>query len=153
MIFSAAISSRHDPVGNILVWDLQKERQLFKVQAHQGFTRTISWPFDEKILVTTGQSDNCIKVWEIPSGKLLKTVRLDVEEVHYGSVSPTGKYFAGSGKNGTVTIWDLESEKRIRSYTGYPSYIWSIAWSADEKLVYSGHRDGTIVAWETNIRN
>jgi len=153
MIFSAAISSRHDPVGNILVWDLQKERQLFKVQAHQGFTRTISWPFDEKILVTTGQSDNCIKVWEIPSGKLLKTVRLDVEEVHDGGVSPTGKYFAGSGKNGTVTIWDLESEKRLRSYSGYPSYIWSIAWSADEKLVYSGHHDGTIIAWQTNIRN
>jgi len=137
--------------GGFRVVDLKTGHVLLNTQAHRGFTRTISWSLDEKLLVTTGQDDNTLKVWEIPGRRLAKTISLDVPQVHYGSVSPSGKYFAGSGKNGIVTIWDLESGNRIRSYLENPTYIWSIAWSADEAFVYAGHNDGTIVAWRTGV--
>lgn len=140
-----------DPVGNITVCDLINENQIFRTQAHKGFVRTVSWSRDEKLLITSGQDDNSLKVWEIPSGKLLKTLKLDVPDVHYGSVSPSGKYFAGSGKNGIVAIWELESGNKIRSYSENLSYIWSITWSPDEGLVLSGNSDGTIIAWQTKI--
>jgi WD40 repeat protein len=138
-------------IGHLQLIDLKTGQQIINTQAHHGFLRTVSWSKDEKLLITTGQDDNALKVWEIPDGRLAKTVMLDVQDVHYGSVSPTGKYFAGSGKNGMVTIWDLDTGSRIRSYSENPTYIWSIAWSADEAFVYAGHNDGTVVAWKTQL--
>ena len=137
--------------GKLTIYSVNENKLLFSVQAHRGFIRTVSWPKNEKILVSTGQDDNTLKVWEMPDGKLLKTFKLDKPDVHYGSVSPDGKYFAGSSKNGFIFIWELGNGKIVRSFHASPNYIWCVKWSADGRFVFEGDSDGTIIAWKTNL--
>ncbi len=139
------------PEGKLTIYDIDEGKLLFDVQAHVGFVRTVSWSNNEKILVSSGQDDNSLKVWEMPEGKLLKTFKLDKPRVHYGSVSPDGKYFAGSSNNGYVFIWELGSGIIIRSFQESPNYIWCVIWSSDGKFVFEGDSDGNVIAWKTNL--
>jgi WD40 repeat protein len=137
--------------GRITIYNIKEGKILFTVQAHRGFVRTISWSNNERILVTSGQDDNSLKVWEMPDGKLLKTFKLDKPNVHYGSVSPDGKYFAGSSKNGYIFIWELEKGEIIRTFNESSNYIWYVKWSPDGRFVFEGDSDGTVIAWRTNL--
>jgi WD40 repeat protein len=139
------------PTGGITCWDVMKQKLLFEKLAHSGFVRTASWSQDEKTLITTGQDDNSLIVWEIPNGKAPRVFKLNIPRVHEGSVSPDGKYYAGGGTDGMVTIWDVSNGNVIRSYRDYPCYVSSIKWSQDEKFIFTGYGDGTIVAWRTNL--
>ena len=140
-----------EPTGTIQVWDVRGGKQAFKVPAHNGFVRTLSWPQDEKVLVTSGQDDGMIKVWNVPDGKILKTIKMNITEVQNGEVSPNGKYFAGGNRSGTIEIWDLESGNIVRTYSEYKYVVTSIAWSSDGRFVYSGFLDGTLIAWSTQL--
>lgn len=139
------------PHGTLAMYDLKEGKLLFTVKAHEGFVRTFSWSKNEKIFVSTGQDDNRLKVWEMPDGKLVKTIKLNKPKVHYGSVSPDGKYFAGSSKNGFIYIWKLENGEIIQSFHASSNYIFSLTWSSDGKFLFEGDSDGTIVAWKTNL--
>jgi WD40 repeat protein len=132
--------------GDIAVWNLSRDTLEFIRNAHPGFTRTVSVSDDETILVSSGQEDQKVKVWEMPQGKLRNEFRMNVPQVHPGCVSPSGKYFAGGSVTGAVSIWDLKSGRLLQSFNDYPCYLWSVAWSPDEKLIFGGFNDGTIIA-------
>ena len=140
-----------DPTGAIRVWDIRNNKEAFRVQAHSNFVRTVSWSWDERTLVTSGQSDGMIKVWSVPDGTMLRNFKMNITEVQNANVSPSGRYFAGGNRSGTIEIWDLEGGNVIRTYNQFQSVISSIAWSTDEKLIFSASRDGTLVAWRTNL--
>jgi WD40 repeat protein len=145
------IDANYDRAGRIAVWDIGKKTLAYTLYAHSGYTRTASFSKDEKILVSTGQDDKNLKVWGLPDGKMLKTFNLDIPQIRCGSVSPSGRYYAGGNINGLVTIWNLADGKKVRSYDDYQCDVFSMKWSPDEKLVFSGHRDGTIIAWRPNL--
>ena len=132
--------------GDLAVWNLSRDTLEFIRRAHSGFTRTFSITADEMILVSTGQEDQTAKVWEMPQGRLRNQFQMGVPTVHYGSVSPSGKFFAGGSITGDINIWKLESGEHLQSFSGYPCYIWSISWSPDEQLIFAGFSDGTIIA-------
>ena len=137
----------HRSIG---VWNIPKDTLLFEIKTGRDFTRTVSFPYDEKFLVSTGQDDSTLKIWEMPTGTLLKTIRLEVPQVGCGNISPSGKYFAGGSITGEVNIWDLSNGKIIQTYNDYHFYIWSVAWSPDEKQVFVGYQDGTIIGLNRN---
>ena len=92
-----------------------------------------------------------IKVLNIPDGKIVKTFKMNITEVQNGSVSPSGKYFAGGNRGGVIEIWDMESGNIVRTYNEYKYVVSSICWSSDGKYVYCGYFDGTIIALNPNL--
>jgi WD40 repeat protein len=134
----------HD--GDFSVWDIYKDSLLYSKNAYQGFIRTFTCSNDENILATTGQEDQTLKIWKISTGELLRSFTLNVPQVHYGSISPDGQYFAAGSTNGDVNILELEKGEIVQSYKEYHAYVHSIAWSYDGKIVFVGYIDGTIIA-------
>ncbi|MDD8019063.1 MAG: hypothetical protein PHP42_11865 [Bacteroidota bacterium] len=138
-------SSFHDN-GDVAVWNILKDTIQFIRNAHNGFTRTVSFSDDESILVSSGQDDGMLKVWKMPEGKLQNSFNMNVPQVHYGCVSPSGKYFVGGSITGEINVWELESGRVVQTFMKYPCYISSIAWSSDETLIFAGFLDGTVIA-------
>src|SRR5579859_130337 len=73
---------------------------------------------------------------------------------HYYSVkdlafSPGGEWLATASEDHTITIWDVQTGKEIRTLTGHTGPVTSIAWSPDRQHLASGSADGVAQIWNT----
>ena len=67
-------------------------------------------------------------------------------EVNTVVVSPDGKTIISGSDDRTIRIWDLNSQKLLRTLKGHTDWVYDIAISADSQIV-SGSRDKTIKLW------
>jgi WD40 repeat protein len=97
--------------------------QLRILFAHRGDTfHSVTWSPDSRMLAT-GSDDNNIRLWDIESGELVRTL-----EGHQGSVwsvawSGDGQWLASGTGDRTVRLWDVESGTEIAVYPSrYAAY-------------------------------
>ena len=64
--------------------------------------------------------------------------------------SPDGKYMAGvfmSGDSNTFRLWDINTGKQIRTFSGHSHVISALTFTPDGKRLLSGSMDHTIKLW------
>lgn len=64
----------------------------------------------------TGASDNNIYIWQIPSGKLLKTLEGHKDNVSSVNLTNQDKYLFSGSWDGTTKMWDISTGKEIASF-------------------------------------
>lgn len=130
---------------SLAVWEAKTDSIIFEIKTGLNFNRTVSFPIDESILVSSGQDDSLLKVYGMPAGELRHSFHIIVPKAHEGSISPSGRYFAAGATNGEIHIWEMRTGALIQSYEDSKCGIWTLAWSPDEKLVLFGCIDGSIM--------
>ncbi|KAK7526057.1 eukaryotic translation initiation factor 3 subunit I [Phyllosticta citriasiana] len=110
-------------------------------------------------LLATGGADNTMRLWEVKSGKLLKTWEFEtsIKRVEF---SPDGRQLLGvtekrSGHLGTICVFDInpdpeaeqtdERKLRIVCEDAKPTVA---GFSYGAKYIVSGHEDGTVTQWD-----
>ena len=73
---------------------------------HYGDVYSVSFSPDGKFLVS-GSWDKTIKIWEVGSWKLIKTLKGHSSGVLSVSFSPNGNYLASGGSDGLIRIWEF----------------------------------------------
>jgi len=61
--------------------------------------------------------------------------------------SPDGRWLASGSWDGTVSLWEIPSGRRVATLEGHTSYVLSVAFSPDGRLLASGSGDGTVILW------
>jgi len=79
-----------------------------EVKAHRRFITAVSFSPDGKLLAS-GADDKTIKLWEMPSGKLLKTLEGHKDDVRAVSFSPDGRLLASGSHDHTIKLWEMPS--------------------------------------------
>ena len=87
-----------------------------------------------------------MRVWDVSSGKALKTLTGHTYRVESLSFSPDGLLASGSYDD-TVRVWDVSSGTELKTLTGHTNTVLSVAWSRDG-LLASGSWDSTIRVWD-----
>jgi len=64
------------------------------------------------------------------------------------SLSPNGKSVAGGSLDGTMRLWDVETEKVVAKWTGHGDTVRLLCWSVDGEWVVNGSNDRTIRVWD-----
>lgn len=96
---------------------------------------------------------NNIKIWDANTGKLLKTFRPAYQVVAL-AISPDGRLLAAGGRNTNghpernLDLWELPSGKSRGMLRGHTDAVSSLAFSADDSILASGSRDGTVKLWD-----
>nr|VFJ72030.1 MAG: WD domain-containing protein, G-beta repeat-containing protein [Candidatus Kentron sp. FW] len=125
-------------------------RVLRKIKAHSGgicVDDCLAFSPDGRRLLT-GSYDDTLKLWDVASGKAIRTFRGHSYDVKAVAFSPDGRRALSGSKDNTLKLWNLATGKTIRTFQGHSSYIVSVAFSPDGGWALSGSSDNTLKLWD-----
>ncbi|QDT71730.1 caspase family protein [Lacipirellula limnantheis] len=96
----------------------------------------------------TGSWDNTAAVWDVATGRRLRTLEGHADFVSSVAFSPDGKLaLTGSGDN-SAAVWDVATGRRLRTFEGHAGIVSSAAFSPDGKLALTGSFDKLAAVWD-----
>src|SRR5262249_44367615 len=86
------------------------------------------------------------RLWEISSGKELRTLRGHSQPISSLAFSPDGKRIATGSEDHTVKIWDTDSGEELITLT-HSGGVGDLAFSRDGHVLIGAGRDNVIRVW------
>ncbi len=90
--------------------------------------------------------DETVRLWDIKTGKLLRTFIGHKDEVFSVAFSPDGKTVVSSSKE-SVRLWNTHGEEQLRSVITHTAIL-GAAFSPDGNTLASGNADNTVRLWD-----
>ncbi|MER3588278.1 MAG: hypothetical protein C4322_08850, partial [Mastigocladus sp. ERB_26_1] len=116
-------------------------------QAHSESVNSVAFSPDGKI-IASGSTDKTIKLWDVTTGQVIKTLTGHNNGVFSIAFSPDSKTIASGGADKTIKLWDVTTGQVIKTFSGHEDTVYSIAFSPDGKTIASGSVDQTIKLWD-----
>lgn len=149
------------------VWDAHNGEQRYVYKKYSQPISRAAWSPNGKFIAMTSsyQRMGQVVIWEPQSQRERVIDSLDRQNVTSLAWSPDGKRLALGEANGTVQIYDAQSNRHIFTYKGHtnvppaqkPGYydggtfqyrsVTTLAWSPDGKQIASGGIDQTVQVW------
>jgi len=109
-------------------------------------------------ILASGSWDNTIKLWDINTGKEIRTLIGHTNWVNCVAFSSDGKFLASGSADCTTKLWDVNTGKEIQTLIGHSDSVSSVAYSPrvpatnsnDRQLVASSSNDYTIKLWQVH---
>lgn len=67
--------------------------------------------------------------------------------IHGLALSPDGKHLATAGFDNSVRIWELDSGKEVRGFTGHTGPVYAVAFTPNGETLISCSEDKTVRLW------
>nr|BAL53699.1 NB-ARC domain protein [uncultured Planctomycetota bacterium] len=123
---------------------------LDKRDAHSDTIFGVRFSPDGKLLATCG-ADKFVKVWEVPSGKFLKSFEGHTHHVMDVGWKGDGKLLASCGADNVVKIWDYEKGEQVRTVNAHGKQATRMAFLGNGTLFVTISGEGLAKMW--NIDN
>jgi WD40 repeat protein len=131
-----------------LIWSV-RDRRLLRALRHEGSIRHISLVDGDRRVLTTSY-DQTARIWDLGSGRLLRTFSGHEAAVRMGLVYAAGKLLVTVSPDSTGRIWDVESGRQIAVMPhGGEVAALSVALSSDERLLATSGSDGSVRIWDS----
>ncbi|MEH1943541.1 MAG: serine/threonine-protein kinase [Nostoc sp.] len=107
-------------------------------------------------ILASGSWDNTIKLWDVNTGKEIRTLVGHANWVNSVAFSPDGQFLASGSADCTIKLWDVNTGIEIQTLIGHSDSVSSVACSPrtptanskDKEFVASGSNDYTIKLWQ-----
>jgi RNA polymerase sigma factor (sigma-70 family) len=122
------------------------------VQVRLGTTRlrvgNVAWQvtFSPNGRALAAGGDDCVRLWETATGKLLLSLKAPGGRVIPVAFAPDGKTLAGGYLGSTIHLWDLESGVIVREFRGEEN-VHVLMFSPDGRTLVCGGMNGTVRLW------
>jgi WD40 repeat protein len=133
-----------------LIWNVD-DAQFMHPLWHEGAIYHIALVGGDRWVLTTSY-DHTARLWDLQTGRLLRTFSGHQAPVLTGVMYADGKLLATVSQDSTGRIWDVESGKQIAVLAHDGSAI-SLAISSDERLLATSGADGCVRIWESRTGN
>ncbi len=120
--------------------------KTLKIQGHTGLILSVNYIADGKTLASAS-FDGRIQLWNISTGKEIKTLKEHTDIVNSVSFSPDGKTLASASLDGRIQLWNISTGKKIKTLKGHTENVNSVSFSPDGKTLASASRDKTVKLW------
>lgn len=100
------------------------------------------------LIAVTGSLDNTLALWNVSSGKRVKTLRGHQDKVRALAISPDQKFLVSGSLDHTIRLWDLRRDtehsrgRLIKQLADQGTQVGALSFSPDGRFVLSGVGDG-----------
>jgi hypothetical protein len=92
--------------------------------------------------------DGPFKVWELDSGRALRTLEGHGHGVRAVAVTPDGRRAVSASRDRTLKVWDLESGRALRTLEGHGRRVMAVAVTPDGRRAVSASYGGMLKVWD-----
>ncbi len=128
-----------------------QEAPVRTLTGHTDYVRAVAVTPDGRQIVS-GSSDNTVRVWDLATGTLVRTLTGHTDGVTDGveavAVTPDGRQIVSGARDNTMRVWDLATGTLVRTLTGHTSTVWAVAVTPDGRQIVSGSWDNTVRVWD-----
>ena len=103
---------------------------------------------DNQNIVSSCIDSNEIKLWDVYTGKLIKTFVGHTELVFPVVFSSNNQQIISGSYDKTIKLWDVESKQLLKTFQGHKVGVISVAISSDNTKIVSSSSDGEIIGWD-----
>jgi WD40 repeat protein len=121
---------------------------VYTLEGHPTVSALVISP-DGKTLVSGGQ-DKAIKIWDLQTGKLKKTLQSNSGAINALAIAPDGKTVVSGSGDRIIRIWDITSDRSPQILKGHSGNVTHVDFSSDGKTLISleDSRSRKIKVWE-----
>ncbi len=120
-------------------------------RGHLGAVKIAAYSPDGKYVVTGGR-DKTAKLWEVSTGREIRTFLGHEGIVQALSYSPDGKFIATGSTDQTVKLWNVETAELIRTFK-IKDRVTTIDFTSDGKYLVTGGEEFVGSIFETETGN
>ncbi len=121
------------------------------LRGHGGPVFAVSFSGDGNLLLS-GSGDRTVRLWDLSTGQIQKTIALHLDTVRAVVVSADGSMLVSASLDETIRLWDLTAPttslwvplKTLLSR----AKVMSVAFSSDGRYLASGAQDNLVRVWD-----
>jgi hypothetical protein len=137
--------------GEIKVFELPDGERVMDVRnGHSDQVFGVCFSPDATKLATCG-ADKFVKVFEVPSGKFIKSFEGHTHHVLDIGWKADGKLLASAGADNTVKVWDFEKGEQARTIPGHGKQVTRLLFISNTAQIVTCSGDQTVRFW--NVEN
>jgi RNA polymerase sigma factor (sigma-70 family) len=120
---------------------------LLRELNHHDFIRVVAFSPDGKALLSGGDTDRTVRLWELATGKELVQMRAE-KQLTGIALSPDGTTVATGEIEGTVRLWQAATGKPLATLKGHTALVVGLAFAPDSKTLASTGNDQLVSVWD-----
>jgi len=121
--------------------------ELFVQLGHSGRINSVNFSPDGNF-VLSGSTDNTLKLWNVNTGREIRTFRGHSGSVNSVSFSPDGNFVLSGSTDKTLKLWNVNTGREIRTFRGHSGSVNSVSFSPDGEYAVSGSNDKSLILWD-----
>ncbi len=102
-----------------------KKPEVFVQLGHSSSVISVAFSPDGK-LALSGSEDNTLKLWEVASGRELRTFKGHSNSVLSVAFSPDGELALSGSWDSTIRLWNIQTGKEVAKMVGFENGEWVI---------------------------
>ena len=118
------------------------------LDGHTNAATCVSFSPDGKTLASGG-GDSLVRLWDVRTGRELKTLKGHRNWIYSVSFSPDGSMLASTSGDHTIRLWDVRTGHELQTFKDHTHYLIKVLFSPDgRRLASSGGGDLTVRLWD-----